>query len=99
MHPGQHRLAEHEFDDPRTAVFAQRFDIGVRPVQFSKIRIHVEVRARPADQIGPQFRAKLMTICGEHFLPGLELRTLRVQNQAVEIEDESFDHVTSYRQT
>ena len=50
---------------------------------------------RPADQIGPDVRVELPSMGGEHFLPCQQFRALAVDDNAVEIEDQCFNHGAS----
>ena len=59
---------------------------------FLKISVEIEMVARPADQIGPDVQVKLPPMGSEDFLPSQELRTFTIDDDAVEIEDQRFNH-------
>jgi hypothetical protein len=69
------------------------FDDGIDV--FTKITVKIEMRGRPANEIGPELQAELSAILGKELVPCFELGTFAIDNQSVEIEDQRLNHVAS----
>ena len=92
MHAGQHRLQLGERDHPSPPILAQLCKVGRGIDLLLKIAVKIKMIARPPNQIGPDIQIELAPVSGKDFLPGEQFRTFAIDDNAIEIENECFDH-------